>query len=831
MNTASSQNLTSLDFTSGYFPPFGAFDEMKAPLGFVRPHWQSLMNDMQRLGIAGLQERHEGARQLLREHGVTYNFTSEGKSAERIWDLDILPLLIDPAEWEGVEAGLIQRTRLLNLVLADIYGPQNLLKRGLLPPALLHSNPGFLRSCHGIRPSRDLYLSFHAVDLTRAPDGKWWVLSDRTQVPTGDGYALENRAILSRILAAEFRDSRVRRLGGFFNQYREGLLTLSPRKGAPKIVVMTPGPFTATYFEHAYLARHLGFPLVEGNDCTVRDRRVFLKTLEGLQQIDVIIRRVDDAWCDPLELRDDSVLGIPGLVDAYRAGNVAISNAPGSGAVETTAILAFLPALSRHLLGEKLLIPNIATWWCGQESERDYTLRSLNSLVIKRAFSGGQQQPVFGEMLNSSDLEALASRIRRTPHAFVAQERVPLSTSPVWNGKELEARPLILRCYICAVPGGFTVMPGGLTRVSPSPDSPVVSSRYGGGSKDTWVGSPSPEGEHRRDEPPAPLQGTESASSGIPSRLGENLFWLARYAERIEDTSRLLRTILNRLVGEGSPIEELELNGLIQWLSHETFIPEFFREYFDRENLIPTLNKLIFDHATDGGIQELLSKVAFVTSCVRDRLSSDTWRILNQLQTDFPEAKPIQTPGFMLQTLHGTILELAAFSGLEMENMSRGHDWLFLDIGRRLERSINLLNNLRAVLATGSDKSVLIPLLEYTDSTMTYRRRYLAQPEASSTFTFLLSDSANPRSLVFQFNALRENLEKLPRAGENRSQAVRLQELMALLSDTDASELTLPGGDGGKELRHRLNGLYEGCRNLSDLLSANYFSHVVALVS
>ncbi len=467
---------------AGYQPRPGVFDEMQESPAGLRAHWQPLVQGLERLGVESLRERAESARQLLREHGVTYNVHADGGNAERTWELDPLPLVIDAHEWAELETGLIQRTRLLNLVLADIYGPQALLKDGLLPPALLHANPGFLRSCHGIRPPRDLHLTLHAVDLTRAPDGRWWVLADRTQAPSGIGYALENRALISRALPEAFRESQVQRLGGFFDRRKAGLRSLAPWTSAPNMVLLTPGPYSATYFEHAYLARYLGFPLVEGSDLTVRDRRVFLKTLEGLQQVDVIIRRVDDTWCDPLELRGDSMLGVPGLVEAARAGHVAISNALGAGAVETTALLAFLPVLARHLLGEKLLIPNVATWWCGQESERDYALGRLRSLVVKRAFVGGHGQPSFGENLGARELDELAARIRANPHDYVCQERVALSTAPAWNGAALEPRPLILRCYVCATAEGFAVLPGGLTRVSPSTDSPVVSSRSGGGS-------------------------------------------------------------------------------------------------------------------------------------------------------------------------------------------------------------------------------------------------------------------------------------------------------------------------------------------------------------
>jgi uncharacterized circularly permuted ATP-grasp superfamily protein/uncharacterized alpha-E superfamily protein len=825
MDTMIDTGVPAMSFTSGYSPPVAAFDEMKSADGLVRPHWQPLMQHIEALGEEGLRDCHESAIQLLREHGVTYTVNSDGESAERTWKLDVLPLVIDAAEWAGLEAGLIQRTRLLNHVLADIYGPQNLLRDGLLPPALLHANPGFFRCCHGIRPPRDVFLSIHAVDLTREPDGRWWVLRDSTQAPSGFGYALENRAILSRILSNEFRNCQMQRLGGFIAQRKAGLLSLAPWTDTPHIVVLTPGPYAETYFEHVYLARHLGYPLVEGSDLTVRNRRVYLKTLEGLQPIDLIIRRVDDTWSDPLELRPDSILGVPGLVDAARAGNVAISNALGSGAVETPAILAFLPALARNLLGEKLLIPNVATWWCGQERECNYVLGSLGSLVIKRAFGYGGDGPDFGESLSPSTLGSLAESIRANPHGYVGQEHVDLSTAPVWNGRAFEPRPLILRCYICATPDGYTVMPGGLTRVSPSVDSPIVSSRFGGGSKDTWVCSTESEDEQTVEPPPVQPAKPGRSTARVPSRLVENLFWIGRYAERLEDTTRILRTMLGRLAGEGGPIENLELEAMNYWLAHSKFLPKKFSKQFVIEQLSAEVHLFVFDRDKFGSIRELIGRLAFLATCVRDRLSGDTWRILNQLQSNLPPAEELDTPG-LIQALHRVIFQLAAFNGMEMENMTRGQGWLFLDIGRRLERSVNLIANIRSIIATGARAAALPPLLECTDSTMTYRRQYLARPEIPETFVLLLSDETNPRSLAFQFNALRGHLSGLEHSEAATTAVHHFQEIDALLAGMDVFQLTASSSGDYTVLERCLEELYEGSRTLSDLISEAYFSHI-----
>jgi uncharacterized circularly permuted ATP-grasp superfamily protein/uncharacterized alpha-E superfamily protein len=818
---------------ASYGPSADVFDEAKDGSGLVRPHWEEFGQAIERLGAQGLAERRENAWQLLREHGVTFNVYADGRSAERTWELDMLPLLISAREWAQLEPGLIQRTRLLNLVLADLYGPQRLLAEGLLPPALLHANPGFLRACHGVRPPHDRFLSLHAVDLTRAPDGQWWVLADRTQAPSGVGYALENRTILSRVLADEFRESNVQRLASFFIASKAGLRAMAPWTNSPQVVLMTPGPLSETYFEHAYLARHLGYPLVEGGDLTVRDRRVFMKTLEGLQPVDIIIRRVDDVFCDPLELRADSFLGVPGLVEAARAGHVVISNALGSGAVEAPALLAFLPALARHLLGEELRIPNVATWWCGQPHERAYALANLHSLVIKHGFVGGSADPLFGAALAGADLAEVAARIRAEPHMFLGQERVALSTAPVWTGDHLEPRPLILRCFVCATSDGYAVMPGGLTRVSAAPDSPVVSSKYGGGSKDTWVLSDGPVEELTLTAGAALPERLERSNAQVPSRVIETFFWLGRYAERLESTTRLLRTALARLAGEGTAIEEAELVAITRTLVGLQSLPEKFWKRASHREITAELRDLVFNAERAGGVRALIRRVSYLTAGVRDRLSGDTWRILNHLQTEFPAAPGHSTAGAVVSPLHRLIFQLAALTGMEMENMTRGQAWRFLEIGRRIERASNLLATIRAVLAVDPDGAVaLTPLLEYTDSTMSYRRRYFARPELPTTLDFLLAQDSNPRALAFQFKSLRRHLGDLPALGEAHPEQWHFAEMDALLAGSDFQRLAMAARESeGRRLDDLLQELLAGCRLLSDQLTAHYFTHVLAQAS
>src|ERR1700676_5279962 len=551
--------------SAGYPHTFGVYDEMSVAPGVLRPHWDVFINSLSALGEEEIARRWETARQRIRENGVTYNVYGDPLGMDRQWNLDALPLIIPPSEWTQIEEGLIQRARLLNFILADLYGPQRLLHGGLIPPALVFANTRFWRPYHGVSVAGNMYLHLLAVDLARGPDGDWWVISDRTQAPSGAGYSLENRIVMAQSFPDLFREFRVKRLASFFRSFRETLLRLSPvARDNPRVVLLTPGPFNETYFEHSYLARYLGFTLVQGGDLTVRDSRVFLKTLAGLRQVDVILRRLDDSFCDPIELRSDSYLGVAGLVEAVRAGSVTVANALGSGLIETSAFMPFLPGLCRRMLGEGLKLPTVATWWCGQPKALRYVLDNLDCLVVKPAFPSKGMEPVFGGKLSAEERSRLVERINESPHEFAGQELLNLSTVPVWSEERgLTPRRVVLRVYMAASGDSWVVMPGGLARVSSSLGTPVVSMQRGGGSKDTWVLSDGPVDtstlQRRRD---LPVDLNRGETIDLPSRAADHMFWLGRYAERSEHLARILRCILIRLTGESGTPESEEWESL-----------------------------------------------------------------------------------------------------------------------------------------------------------------------------------------------------------------------------------------------------------------------------
>ena len=763
---------------------------------------------------------------------------------DRPWNLDAIPLLIPPAEWSQLEAGLIQRARLLNLILADLYGPQQLLRRGQIPPALVFANPGFLRPCHGVNVSGNTYLHLLAVDLARGPDGEWWVISDRTQAPSGAGYSLENRIVMAETFPDLFREFQVKRLASFFRSFRETLLTLSPRKTRenPRVVLLTPGPFNETYFEHSYIARYLGFTLAQGGDLTVRDSRVFLKTLAGLKQVDVILRRLDDSFCDPIELRSDSYLGVAGLMEAVRAGNVAVANALGSGLIETSAFMPFLPGLCRQMLGEDLKLPAAATWWCGQPQALRYVLDNLNYLVIKPAFPSKGMEPVFGGELSEDDRSRLIERLKESPHDFAGQELLSLSTSPVWSEETgLTPRRVVLRAYLAAEGDSWNVMPGGLARVSSSIDTPVVSMQRGGGSKDTWVLSDGPVDTFSlqipRDVPVALIRGVVS---DLPSRAADHIFWLGRYAERSEHLARMLRCILIRLSAESASDSEWDsLTKMYDCLeSPHTRLakdepeahPDELRD-FDEEIL-----SRIFEEQRSDSLTAILNRMMRSAAQVRDRLSSDLLRVVNQFSSVSRDAENpawgYVSVGDTLTVLNGCIATLAALRGIEVENMTRGPSWHFLCIGRRIERSIHLVELFRKIIVPLNLQTwpTLEMLLEVTDNSIAYRSRYFTILQPAPVLDLMMNEELNPRSLDFQTKELFELCRSLSRMPSGHGwpfvKQKRLEDAALELFHSDVRVLCEPEVSG---FRERLDALLEELEgalpSLSNALTNSYFSH------
>jgi uncharacterized circularly permuted ATP-grasp superfamily protein/uncharacterized alpha-E superfamily protein len=816
---------------SSYAPAPGLYDEMMDSQGAVRPHWQMFLNLLDDLGPVELHHRWETARQLIHDNGVTYNVYGDPAGMDRPWHLDSLPVLFSAAEWSNLQAGVAQRSRLLDALLDDLYGPQRLLAEKIIPPELVFGHGGFLRPLHGVAVPGARRLHTYAADVGRGPDGRFVVLMDRTQAPSGTGYTLENRMVISRALPDVFRDCRVSRLATFFRRFRETLKSLSHREN-PRIVLLTPGPYNETYFEHAYLARYLGYTLVEGADLIVRDNYVYLKMLGGLQRVDVILRRQDDDFCDPLELRADSALGVPGLVQAVYSGNVAVANALGSGLAETPALMMFLPAICRYLFSEDLMLPSVDSFWCGNLQARQYVLDNLPRMVIKSAFVASREKPVFARNLSQHDLEKLRAGILASPWNYIGEHYVELSTAPVLVEDRVLPRHLILRLHAASVEDGYTVMPGGLARFSGSADSMIVSMQRGGGSKDAWILSDGPVDSFSFLQPPGQPVMISRAGGDLPSRVADNLFWLGRYAERAQANARLARGIVIRLIDQNFD-STAELPTLMSALAKQTMYvePEGRQGSADGK-----LVEILLRNAHVNSFFATLQSIYRIAALVRDRMSLDIWRIINRLDEDFPRADRAD-PALLdiLPALDRLIITFAAFDGLTMESMTRSYAWRFLDIGRRIERAIGTLTVLAETLVSVVDREgpLLESVLEIADSIITYRRRYTTNLQVPPVLDMLLADESNPRSAAFQLVRLQEHLASLTGDAGGAGLSAPERIVLRLLTDMRLADMTTLGRTGDADQKPRREHLYrllkiwiEELRMLSDVISRAYLVHV-----
>ncbi len=794
-----------------YSPLAGCYDEMLDHGGAPRAHWQQLAGAFAELGVDELLRRQQEAARLLDQDGVIYNAYRGSAHPGRHWLLDPVPTVVSSREWETIESGVIERAELLNLILDDLYGERELLRRRLLPPAVVLGHTGFLRACDQIRVRGSQQLFTYAADLGRDRQGRWAVISDRTQAPSGSGYALENRTVISRVLPSLFRHSQVHRLAPFFRSLRTSLQEVAPAAAEdPRIVVLTPGPLNETAFEHAVLASSLGYPLVQGRDLTVRGDRVWMRSVGQLEPVDVILRRVDGWFCDPLELKPDSQLGVPGLLETARSGNLSIVNTVGSSILENPALMAFLPRLSEHLLGAPLRLPSAPTWWCGEDESRTYVLERLDRLILRPTSPQPGPSSILGWELGDSELAGLRQAIERQPRDWVGQEPLAMASAPTLTASGLESRRSVLRAFAVARRDSYVVMPGGLTRVAPDNDSARISNQAGAITKDTWVLASEPEpltGFWLQSGPP--VVGIDPMSS-MPSRAAESLWWLGRYAERAEALTRMLRTVYDRrneFQGSTNPAGVQALSTLLRALTTFTATYPGFVGAGGEERLQSPgheLMALVVDVRRPGTLAHAVRSLLDNAYAVRDQLSRDTWLVIGPLERAISElGDPGLDPQAQIQTaLQHVMRSLLALSGLGVESMVRDVGWRFMDAGRRLERGMQLLSLLRATvprsLGTATDSLVLESVLSATESIITYRYRYRSHAQLETMLDLLLLDGGNPRSLAYQLERLTEDLEVLPLPSDTRLRSeqrlvldafttLRLADVTALVGDRDGA--------------------------------------------
>ena len=799
------------------------WDETSDGEGRLRPVWAGLSAKLQGLTPEERGNLTASADRMLDDLGTTFNVYSDVGGTGQPYQIDPVPLMIPHDEWEKISAGLAQRMRLMEAVIADLYGPQRLLAKGLIPPDLIHSNRAFQPQVRGVTPQGGRFLVTISSDLIRTPDGVWTVLQDRIQGPQGLGQVLENRNVTSSLLSEHFEASRVARLGHYFDEERAALLDLSsPRAEMPNVVILTSGFRHPSYFEHAYKARLLGFPLVEAADLTVREKRLYLKTLAGLRQIDSVACRLGDDGIDPLEFWTLGRGGVPGIVEAWRSGNVALANAPGTGVASSPALLPFLPRVCRELLGEPLKLPFVETWWLGNAEIRHKVIDQLNRFVLLSTNPADTLLPARWSMFSPSTKKHWLALIEERPHDFVVQLDIMPSQAPSMEGRTLNAKPVLLRGFTLNAKDGPVVLPGGLGRVGKAGQPPQVWPGHEGYTKDVWITDEvgSPIGPFvRTEETPAAVR-RHPAASEVPSRIAEQLFWVGRYAERIETATRLLRVTLRRMAGETSRRQRDQLLACLDLIGALGMLPK--ERKTKTSGMFSAFADLVHGANSRAGLSPLVRGLLSNAAAARDRLSDDTWRFFNKLDgIVHPPAVPPQIPELSL-TLDTLILHLSAFSGMQAENMTRGHGWRFMEIGRRLERALGTLSLLQktAELEDGGSHA-LDPFLETCDSVMTYRRRHFSKPRWDAVCGLLFSDTTNPRSVAFQIEIIARESKLFP--GDPKFGLFpKIMEKVKSLEEP----LTNPQPKTSAELE----AFGESLEELSDLLTQHYFSHSVRRV-
>ncbi|SDK98144.1 Uncharacterized conserved protein, circularly permuted ATPgrasp superfamily [Catalinimonas alkaloidigena] len=821
-----------------------SYDETLEKSGEFKPAWAQLLTNLQRLGLPQLEARHQEIIRQLKENGVTYNVYDDPQGLSRAWQIDPIPLLIEEQEWQTISAGLKQRAELLNLMLLDLFGERRLIRDKVLPPELIYRHSGFLRECQQLRIPGDYQLVIHAADLARGPDGRIWVLSDRTQAPSGMGYALENRSVVSNILPDLYEHIHVLPVAEFLSHFHESILKILPHaKEDPFIVYLTPGPNNETYFEHSYLSSYLGYTLVQGSDLVARDGYVWLRCIDRLQKVDVIIRRIDDLYCDPLEFNETSMLGVAGLIDVMRRGNVTVVNPPGCSLLENRGLFAFMNAASQYLLQEDLKLPTMATWWCGQPKELSFVLDNLDKLVIKKIDRSDHFKRVYGKELSKKALDELKRQIKATPFEFVGHEDVSFSAVPSLTENGIDSRMAAVRCFAMAGKGGYQVMPGGLSRRSVDKESFSVSNRYGGISKDTWVVSGHDPERHSLSLSTSMFSNKEVS---LPSRSAENLFWLARMTDRGIATANFIHIVLevmNEYSRTAVAEEDPALQELLKALTHLTGSYPGFLDDDDEAPVLHPLDEiraLVGDPRKLGSITFSLGALFNSAISVRDHLSLESWRVMDlikEAQEQLQVAIDAESLIFNIQQkLREIITLLFTFYGTVTETMPQHAGKLLFKIGKIIERILNSIAIIRSVLTFQQPGTAQHTLFEaalvYHNSLTNYRLRYRSSMELRYVLDTLLFSSSLPYSLSYQLQKLSKHLDALPsplkKGRLNAAQKLVLSSITTLqLSDLE--NLTEKNRETGfyENLDAMLHTLGESISQLSITLTEMYFNHTL----
>ena len=820
-------------------------DELWTEGGELQQYWEPLLKQVLQLGEDELWGRNIELQRLLKDNGVTYNIYDRQDGFNNPWKLDPIPFLIPALLWDKLEKGIRQRALLLDHLFRDLYGPQNVLKAGIVPAALIYSSRSFLRPCHNMLPPHPHNLLMYAADISRGESGQIQVIGDRTQAPSGWSYTLENRVAMARVLPEFFTQSKVQKISPYFQRIRENLIDFAPQDNYdPLIVLLTPGQWNETYFEHTYLASLQGFTLVQGQDLMVKDGLVWLKTLSGLERVDIVLRHLDDNFCDPLSLKPDSQLGVAGFLEVVRKGQVTVANPPGSGILENPGLMAFMPQICRYFLGEDLVLPNLSTWWCGNPDDQNYVLANMRDLVIKDLSRRPGSRTRFGWRLQDVELTQLKANIIARPHNFVAQQQAIASTSPSFTKNFLEPHHTVLRCFATATQTGYDVMPGGLTRSASETGTMLVSNQSGAFGKDTWVLTEKAANPIEYNPRIVLPRYSDRGMDELPSRMAENLFWVGRYIMRTRMTARYLRRILRHkteIDNFGDPIDKAVFDTLLVGLTHLTmtypgFVGEEGREKLEEPD--EELKLIILDPERPGGLAHTIQMWKRAANMVRNHWSIDTWRIFDQVQNMWQDLSRDVPSGWrpIRNSLDALIVKVAASLGFTLGSLSVEEGRHIFDIGMDLERGMMIASLLRSTLTLKQDRFVEDSLLETvlltTESLSTYRHRFRGRLQLESVLNLTLIDDTYQQSLAHILRNLQKDLAVLPQTaqvGNLRQDQKEILKSYTALQVCDAGELVkITEGEDGfirKDLDELLAGIYGGLANSASAIMHTFFRH------